>query len=239
VQVDLKDGRRFRVEWGYDWYGEDEDGIFARSTFCTIYQNLGVDDDILAEGEAFCHPKDKFVKEIGRKKSLAAAISDFTKGEREQFWAAYRRRKVNVRPSCTNPNCLCKKRQAIIDIDPIPVVEPLVAAPLEPDDWQEHDEPDYESEAEPSVSEVATVAVVPGAATTPAGAIADLTQFRSVIHRSRGDLYNAIRQLDIAWIAFDKSNEFDHYEFNAALNSAHKALKTLENWKAGIVDPFL
>lgn len=45
-------------------------------------------------GEAFCHPKDQFVKEIGRKVAIKDAISHLSKATRKKVWEAYFNRKV-------------------------------------------------------------------------------------------------------------------------------------------------
>ena len=64
-------------------------------TVCTIYDNA---NQIIAKGNAIRNPEDKFVKEIGRKKSLTRALREFDRNTRAQYWQAYLSRKGNNKP---------------------------------------------------------------------------------------------------------------------------------------------
>ena len=59
-----------------------------RLTKCEIIEDSGV----IAQGVAFCHPNDNFNKEIGRKTSLRAAVSEMDRETRADIWFAYHNR---------------------------------------------------------------------------------------------------------------------------------------------------
>ena len=50
---------------------------------------ISSDNQIIAEGRAFCNPSDQFNKAKGRKLALARAIESLPRAERGQIWAAY------------------------------------------------------------------------------------------------------------------------------------------------------
>lgn len=74
-----------KIRWKYD----------ARTTRCII-QKRG--DDISFIGVAECSINDMFVKETGRKLSLARALkeTDLSKEERRTIWETYLNRKENA-----------------------------------------------------------------------------------------------------------------------------------------------
>ena len=77
----------------FDWeHGCD---IFGRFTRCDVFvqedgKNL---DDGYTYGLALCAPQDKFVKEYGRKLSLARAIEHMPRDVRAKVWETYLSRK--------------------------------------------------------------------------------------------------------------------------------------------------
>lgn len=67
-----------------------------RGTHCGIYNKDNVQ---IANGVAWCHAKDHFCKDTGRKLSLARALKDaqLSKDERKVIWEIYRNEKPNKR----------------------------------------------------------------------------------------------------------------------------------------------
>lgn len=57
---------------------------------CMIYDDTG--DALKFYGSAYCHPKDRFVKETGRKIALAQALAGATREFRTLAWHAYHNR---------------------------------------------------------------------------------------------------------------------------------------------------
>lgn len=62
--------------------------VEARTTICTL---VNKSNEIVAEGEAFCHVNDQFNKETGRKLALARALkeSELSQESRALIWQAY------------------------------------------------------------------------------------------------------------------------------------------------------
>ena len=77
MKVHLRN-KDFWISWNYK-----QDPI----TFCHIRYG----DEVVGMAEVTRHPKDKHVKEIARKESLARAMKDagFDKQERETVWLQY------------------------------------------------------------------------------------------------------------------------------------------------------
>lgn len=77
----------YEVEWQY--YPPKKDGILTLCRITTLNKNR------LCIGDALCCPQDQFIKDIGRKISLARAMSNFAldKQERTQIWKDYFNRK--------------------------------------------------------------------------------------------------------------------------------------------------
>jgi hypothetical protein len=78
----------YKVYWSYSIV-ENE----IRTIECSVDRWLGSNSNsvyqFVANGYAYCKPKDQFNKDVGRKLSLAKAISKFDKSTRTAFWKAY------------------------------------------------------------------------------------------------------------------------------------------------------
>lgn len=91
--------------YGVSWHHlQDKD---VRYTSCNIvWLEEGkpfAECTIVGVGHAQCHVKDKFVKETGRKISLARALEEggFDKDEREVFWNYYHARTIKFEDTIT------------------------------------------------------------------------------------------------------------------------------------------
>lgn len=73
----------------FDWeHGRD---LFGRFTRCDVFVlvNGKNPDNGYTYGVAYCNPNDQFVKDKGRKMSLARAIKEFPREVRVKIWEAY------------------------------------------------------------------------------------------------------------------------------------------------------
>ena len=84
--------RHYPDEWGY--ITNDEPGFernpetpYNGKTVCIVA--LDKEGEFLTEGESYCSILDTFDKAVGRKVSLARAISGFDRSERAEFWKKY------------------------------------------------------------------------------------------------------------------------------------------------------
>ena len=77
MKINLRN-KDFWISWNYK---------LDPKTFCHIRYG----DEVVGMAEVTRHPKDKHVKEIARKESLARAMKDagFDKQEREEVWSQY------------------------------------------------------------------------------------------------------------------------------------------------------
>lgn len=73
----------------FDW--EHSEDRFGRFTRCDVFMQEGGKniEDGYRYGLALCAPQDNFVKERGRKLSLARAIQDFPREVRVKIWETY------------------------------------------------------------------------------------------------------------------------------------------------------
>lgn len=92
MKVQINNQKSFWITWKYSEVENLETSIVSRVTTCRI-----VDDSIqgspflVASGTSKCHENDRFVKEAGRKLSLARAIKalNIPKSERKIIWDTY------------------------------------------------------------------------------------------------------------------------------------------------------
>lgn len=66
------------------------DGSNPTETYCRIYR-LGNYEDMVAQGLAMCHWKDKFSKAAGRKVAFGYAVADFDRKTRRYLWNCFLR----------------------------------------------------------------------------------------------------------------------------------------------------
>ncbi len=78
------DGHIYTVDWQHIRGGEKND--FNAITDCFIIDENG---HYIGYDHAICSKKDNFDRSIGRKLSLARAISGLKKEQRRKFWEAY------------------------------------------------------------------------------------------------------------------------------------------------------
>lgn len=90
MELKIKNDTYF-VSWSYQVHAHG-DGFPRQLTYCTLKLN----NVIVGESYTICNPKDTFVKDIGRKTSLARFLENvyfegekLTKSEREEVWRQY------------------------------------------------------------------------------------------------------------------------------------------------------
>ena len=92
MKVQINSQKSFRITWKYSEVENLETSQISRITTCRI-----VDDSIqgspfhAASASSRCHENDRFIKESGRKLSLARAIRSLNipKSERKIIWETY------------------------------------------------------------------------------------------------------------------------------------------------------
>jgi len=97
------DGTKYGIQFGYELDAINRNNVITRNTICTInlLDNKG-DIILLAEGVAWQHPEDIFVKEIGRKIAIRHALSKIdNKTFRTKIWKTY----FNRLPKKDRPVC--------------------------------------------------------------------------------------------------------------------------------------
>jgi hypothetical protein len=88
------DGTSYTIRWAHfpDGFSLIEgEEIPVKGTTCSIFE--GDLEYPTWTGEAHLHPKDRYVKEKGRKISLSKALSKWPREKREEVWKAYFGRK--------------------------------------------------------------------------------------------------------------------------------------------------
>ncbi len=80
------DGQQYRIGFRYD-------ALSPTVTDAFLLDEAGV---VLTGGRAWCHEKDNFCKETGRKLALTRAIKDLPKEQRKLVWGAYLNRKAGI-----------------------------------------------------------------------------------------------------------------------------------------------
>ena len=95
--VELKDGKRWKVYFEYDYnyvFDTFRGEIITRRTKVVIEVVVENAENIpVSWGAAFCSPDDLFVKETGRKIALNHALGRFPRETRTIVWKAYFNRK--------------------------------------------------------------------------------------------------------------------------------------------------
>jgi hypothetical protein len=100
--------KKYGIQFEYEFEAVTNKDIIVRNTTCMI--NLLHEDGeirLLADGQAWQHPQDIFVKEIGRKIAMKHALSQISdKGLRTKIWEAYfnRGRRAKIRISDNRDN---------------------------------------------------------------------------------------------------------------------------------------
>ena len=61
----------------------------SRMTVCELVGVEGKEYKILSYAQAYCHPKDNFNKEFGRRTALKRCVETLPKSDRKIVWEAY------------------------------------------------------------------------------------------------------------------------------------------------------
>lgn len=79
-------------QWRVVFEYERDPAGHPHSTQCSILDN---EDNEIGYGAAWCHPKDQFNKDVGRKMALSQALkaAAFDLETRKMFWDSYLHRK--------------------------------------------------------------------------------------------------------------------------------------------------
>lgn len=78
---------QYKVTWRH---GNKEPEPELGSKICECFIVNTSDESIFGVGYSYCHPKDNYVKETGRKMSMNEALLQmFDKVDRDVFWKSY------------------------------------------------------------------------------------------------------------------------------------------------------
>ena len=95
MQIEIA-GQKALLEWQYFW-DDDTDGYQWVTTRAVLRGDAKDNREPIAFEEAICSPRDKFVKDTGRKISLARLLKamGLSREQRRDVWNQYHARKVS------------------------------------------------------------------------------------------------------------------------------------------------